>query len=109
VERQARTVEIEAEIDDPDKSALLPGYSADVEVLLAREDDVLRVPTSVIVNGNEVFAYDEENGRLVLRTIETGVANWDYTQGVSGLSEGELLVSSVDREGVADGALAQPE
>jgi HlyD family secretion protein len=44
-----------------------------------------------------------------LRTIETGVANWEYTQVVSGLSEGELLVSSVDREGVADGALAQPE
>jgi HlyD family secretion protein len=109
VERQARTVEIEAEIDDPDKSSLLPGYSADVEVLLAREDDALRVPTSVIVNGNEVFAYDAENGRLVLRTIETGVANWEYTQVVSGLSEGELLVSSVDREGVADGALAQPE
>jgi len=109
VERQARTVEIEAEIDDPDKSALLPGYSADVEVLLAREDDVLRVPTSVIVNGNQIFIYDAADGRLVLRTVEIGVANWEYTQIVSGLSEDELIVSSVDREGVADGALAQPE
>ncbi len=109
VERQARTVEIEAEIDDPDKSALLPGYSADVEVLLAREADALRVPTSVIVDGSDVFFYDEASGRLSRRTVQTGVANWEYTQILSGLSEGDRVVSSVDREGVVDGALARPE
>ncbi len=109
VERQARTVEIEAEIDDPDKSALLPGYSADVEVLLAREERVLRVPTAVIVNGNEIFVLDADSGRIERRTVETGVANWEYTQVLNGLEEGERVVSSVDREGVADGALAEPE
>ena len=31
-EKQARTVEIEAEFDDPEKAGLLAGYSADVEV-----------------------------------------------------------------------------
>jgi HlyD family secretion protein len=109
VERQARTVEIEAEIDDPDKSGLLPGYSADVEVLLAREDDVLRIPTSVVVNGGEVFFYDDQSGTIARRGIETGVANWEYTQVLAGLDEGDLVVSSVDREGVADGAAARPE
>jgi len=109
VERQARTVEIEAEINDPDKSALLPGYSADVEVLLAREENVLRIPTAVIINGNEIFVYDADSGRIEHRMIEIGVANWEYTQVLDGLDEGELVVSSVDREGVADGALAEPE
>lgn len=109
VERQARTVEIEAEIDDPDKSALLPGYSADVEVLLAREERVLRVPTAVIINGNEIYVFDADSGRIQRRSVETGVANWEYTQVLNGLEEGELVVSSVDREGVADGALAEPE
>ena len=109
IERQARTVEIEAEIDDPDKSALLPGYSADVEVLLAREENVLRVPTAVIINGNEIFVYDAGSERIERRVIETGVANWEFTQVLDGLDEGELVVSSVDREGVADGALAEPE
>jgi HlyD family secretion protein len=109
VERQARTVEIEAEIDDPDKSALLPGYSADVEVLLAREESVLRIPTAVIINGNEIFVLDADSRRIERRTVETGVANWEYTQILNGLEEGELVVSSVDREGVADGALAEPE
>ncbi len=109
VERQARTVEIEAEIDDPDKSALLPGYSADVEVLLAREERVLRIPTAVIINDNEIFVFDPDSERIERRSVETGVANWEYTQVLDGLQEGELVVSSVDREGVADGALAEPE
>lgn len=109
IERQARTVEIEAEIDDPDKTALLPGYSADVEVLLAREEGVLRIPTAVIINGNEVFVYDAGSERIERRVIETGIANWEFTQVLDGLDEGELVVSSVDREGVADGALAEPE
>ncbi len=109
VERQARTVEIEAEIDDPDKSALLPGYSADVEVLLAREERVLRIPTAVIVNGNEIFVYDPDSRRIERRSVETGVANWEFTQVLSGLEAGELVVTSVDRAGVADGALAEPQ
>ncbi len=109
LEKQARTVEIEAEIDDPDKSALLPGYSADVEVLLASEDDAVRVPTSVIMTGNLVYVYDEAGGQLELREIEPGISNWEYTAISRGLSAGERVVSSIDREGVEDGAAARPE
>jgi len=80
LERQARTVEIEAEIDDPDKSALLPGYSADVEA-----------------------------GRLARRSIEVGISNWEYAEVRGGLSAGDRIVSSVDRDGVGDGAIVRPE
>ncbi len=103
-EKQARTVEIEAVIDDPDKSQLLPGYSADVEVMLGRREDVLRVPTSVILEGGRVFVF--KDGNLEERTIERGLSNWEYTEIVSGLSAGERVVTSVDREGVEDGAEA---
>lgn len=109
IEKQARTVEIEAEIEDPDKSALLPGYSADVEVLLASREDVLRLPTSVIVDGGSVFVFDEDSGELSLREIQTGIANWEFTEITAGLSDGERVVSSVDREGVRDGAVARAE
>jgi HlyD family secretion protein len=108
-EKQARTVEIEAEIDDADKSGLLPGYSADVEVILASRDDTLRIPTSVISNGNIVLVYDAARGRLEERSIETGIANWEFTEVTSGLSEGERIVSSIDREGVRGGAAVRPE
>ncbi|MEE8542467.1 MAG: efflux RND transporter periplasmic adaptor subunit [Gammaproteobacteria bacterium] len=109
VEKQARTVEIEAEIDDPDKGELLPGYSADVEVLLASEEDAVRVPTSVIMGGDQVYVYDETLGQIELREIEPGISNWEYTEITRGLRPGERVVSSIDREGVEDGAAARPE
>ncbi len=109
VERQARTVEIEAEIDDPDKGALLPGYSADVEVMLASDEDALRIPTSILVDGNRVYRYDEALGTIELREIGTGISNWEFTAVTSGLREGDRVISSIDRDGVRDGALVRPE
>ena len=109
VERQARTVEIEAEIDDPDKEALLPGYSADVEVMLASEEDTLRIPTSLIVDDNHIYVYDEALGQIELREIEMGISNWEFTAVTGGLRAGDRVVSSIDRDGVEDGALVSPE
>jgi HlyD family secretion protein len=109
VERQARTVEIEAEFDDAAKAGLLAGYSADVEVVLDERADVLRLPTSVILPDDTVFVYDEATGTVESRAIETGIANWEFTEILSGLSAGDRVVSSIDREGVVDGAAVTPE
>ena len=109
VEKQARTVEVEAEIEDPEKYDLLPGYSADVEVILENRAGVLRVPTQAVLDGNRVFVFDAATGRLAARSIERGVANWEYTEVRKGLAAGELVVTSVDRAGVADGAAAVRE
>jgi HlyD family secretion protein len=45
VEKQARTVEVEAELQDIQMATLLPGYSADIEVILQEQPDALRIPT----------------------------------------------------------------
>jgi len=108
-EKQARTVEIEAEIDAPDKTGLLPGYSADVEVILDSRDSVLRVPTSVVADGNRVFVFDADTGRITDRPITTGISNWEFTEVTDGLREGDRVVSSIDRDGVVDGATVTPE
>ncbi len=108
-ERQARTVEIEAEFDDPEKAGLLAGYSADVEVVLEERADVLRLPTSVILPDDTVFVFDEAAGTIASRAVETGIANWEFTEIVSGLAAGDRVVSSIDREGVVDGAVVTPE
>lgn len=107
-EKQARTVEIEVEIIGRGDKRLLPGYSADVEVLLDTRDDVLRVPTQVIMDGSRVMVLDQ-SGFLESREITRGLSNWEYTEILNGVREGELLVMSVDREGVVDGAEAAPE
>ncbi len=109
VEKQARTVEVEAEFDHPENQLLVPGYSADVEVVLDQRENVLRVPSSVILPGGEVYLYDPATSRLVKRKIEPGISNWEYTQILSGLSAGDRVVRSIDREGVATGALVRPE
>lgn len=108
-EKQARTVEIEAEIENPQATNLLPGYSADVEVILDTRDNVLRVPTQAVIEGKHVLILDEKARVLRQRDITAGVANWEFTEVVKGLSQGDLVVLSVDREGVRDGAVAERE
>jgi HlyD family secretion protein len=105
VEEQNRTVEIEVELDDAAFGAtLLPGTSADVEVILETRDDVLRVPSSAVMAGNRVLVV--ERGRLVERTIEPGLRNWDMTEVRGGLDPGVAVVTSLDRAEVRAGARA---
>ncbi|HVY65580.1 MAG TPA: efflux RND transporter periplasmic adaptor subunit [Gammaproteobacteria bacterium] len=108
-EKQARTVEIEAEFENPDDTGLLTGYSADVEVVLAERAEALRVPTSVILPNKSVYVFDPATGKLAARQVETGISNWEFTEILNGLSAGERVVSSIDRAGVRDGATAVAE
>ena len=102
IEEQNRTVEIEVELDDRAFAAtLLPGTSADVEVILSVKEGVLRIPTSALFEGQKVFVV--ENGMLRLRPIAIGLKNWDFVEIVDGLSEGDAVVVSLDQEGLADG------
>lgn len=110
LEKQARTVDIDVRFKHPDDIAhLLAGYSADVEILLAAHDNVLRIPTEAVVNGDEVYVLDKNNGRLKLTRIEPGLSNWNWTEVRSGLQLGQQVVTSVDRKGVANGVLAVVE
>jgi HlyD family secretion protein len=103
-EKQARTVEVEAEIDEIGDALLLPGYSADVEVILAERADVLRIPTRALVEGKRVYVL--EDGRIRARDVTTGIGNWEYTEITGGIEAGARVVTSVDREGLADGVRA---
>ncbi len=110
VEKQARTVEIEAEIDTKaGRESLLPGYSADVEIILAVRENVLRVPTPALIEGKSVYLIDEKSSKAVKREIKTGIGNWDFTEVLDGLKAGDRIVTSIDRAGVVDGALVKIE
>lgn len=102
---QNRTVEIEIQLADARiAAALLPGTSADAEVILARREGVLRIPTAAIAEGKKVLVL--AGGRLAERTVTTGMRNWQYTQVVSGLASGELVVTARDSAAVKPGARA---
>lgn len=102
-EKQNRTVEIEVELDDAAfASTLLPGTSADVEVIEEVRERVLRIPTNALLEGGRVLVM--EQGRARTRRLELGVRNWDWSEVTAGLAEGERVVTSLEREGVVDGA-----
>lgn len=104
VEKQARTVDIEATFDHPEAPGkLLVGYSADVEVILAVRDNVVRVPTSALQEGGRVLVAGTD-GKLQERKVKAGLANWEYTEVQNGLAAGERVVTSLEREGVKAGA-----
>ncbi|HMW18166.1 MAG TPA: efflux RND transporter periplasmic adaptor subunit [Accumulibacter sp.] len=103
VEKQARTVDIEATFDDPAAPGrLLVGYSADVEVILATHASVVRVPTSALLEGGRALVAGSD-GLLHERKLLTGLANWEYTEVIDGLQPGELVVTSLERAGVKAG------
>ena len=112
LEKQARTVEVEVEFDDPQAAQkegnLLVGYSADIEVVVDSRDKVLRFPTSALMPGDHVLLLDDD-GKLAERSIETGLSNWEFTEVKTGLKTGDKVVTSLDREGVKASARAEIE
>ncbi|MFA6121088.1 MAG: efflux RND transporter periplasmic adaptor subunit [Sideroxydans sp.] len=112
LEKQARTVEVEVEFDKlAQDENLLVGYSADVEIVYDARSQVLRVPTQTLLEGNRVLL--NKDGVLEERKLTTGLSNWEFAEVLSGLSEGDQVVSSLDRAGVKVGAkvvqeVAQP-
>lgn len=108
VEKQARTVEVEVNFDDPQSAGrLLVGYSADVEVILDVRKDVLRIPSSALLQGGRVLLL--QDGKLVEQPVKIGLANWEHTEIVQGLQGGERIVTTLDRAGVKAGAVAVEE
>jgi HlyD family secretion protein len=104
MEKQARTVDVEVDFAcASDCQNMLPGYSADIEVILQEREQALRIPTEAILEGNKVLRINAD-GRLEEQEIETGLSNWAWTEVIKGLSEGDEVVVSVDRDGVEVGA-----
>jgi HlyD family secretion protein len=107
LEKQARTVEVEAELEKQEGVELLPGYSADVEVIVEEHPGVLRIPTRALLEGKYVYLFDAKAGRVRKRELRTGLGNWEYTEVLDGLQEGDQVVTSIDRAGLADGVAAR--
>jgi HlyD family secretion protein len=108
IEAQNRTVEIEVELDDRElASKLLPGTSADVEVIAEVRDPVLRLPTSALLEGNRVLVASD--GWLEELPVEIGIRNWDYAEVTKGLEPGKRVVISLDRVEVRAGARVDVE
>ncbi len=116
LEKQARTVEVEVSfVEPPTAENLLVGYSADVEIVHTTHANVLRIPTQAMLppeatqNAKRILAYRPADGVLEERTVTTGLANWEHTEIISGLNEGDQIVLSLDQAGVKAGVRVKPQ
>ena len=92
LEKQARTVEVEAALTAPPGDVpLLIGYSADLEVEVTRATDVLRVAASSRADDGSVLRL--EGDRLVRVRPRWGVENWNWVEVTEGLAAGDRLAA----------------
>ena len=102
--KQARTVEIEADFAEAvEHGSLLAGYSADMEIILDSRQQVVKIPTESVLEGGYVYVLHPEDNHIERRKITSGLSNWRFTQIISGLAKAEKVVTTIDREGLADG------
>ena len=101
LEKQARTVEIEAVFDNP-QEFLLPGYSADITIIVDTSEETLSIPSQAVMGGNSVYLINSD-GTISEKEIEVGLSNWQVTEVLSGLSVDDQIVLSIDRKGLGDG------
>lgn len=106
-EKQARTVDVEVKLTDPkDLAELLPGYSADIEVLLTSKRDAVRIPAESVMENNRVLLMAVD-GVLEERIFKPGLSNWNTVEVLSGLAAGDKIVKSAGQDGVKAGAIVK--
>ncbi len=108
VEKQARTVDVEVDFDTTPQQILLVGYSADVEAIIEQRTNVLRVPTQAIQQDGSVLVLGAGD-KLETRKLKTGLANWAFTEVVSGLDAGDRVLLTFDDENVKAGVKVKPK
>jgi macrolide-specific efflux system membrane fusion protein len=81
---------------DAPLEGLLPNMSATASIIIATKDNVLLVPTTALTTTNGQTTVRVMKNKTVSQvTVETGLASDSQTEIISGLSEGDTIVTSV--------------
>jgi RND family efflux transporter MFP subunit len=79
------------------------GMTGTVQFIVARQDHVLTLPTSVLMQrGAEEYVFVVEEGRAHLRSVQTGLRNEDVFEVVAGMARGDVVIDQ-GRSRVKDG------
>ncbi|MFH1639433.1 MAG: HlyD family efflux transporter periplasmic adaptor subunit [Chloroflexota bacterium] len=72
---------------------LREGLSVTVNIIIAESNDVLMVPNGAITrSGRDIQVQVMQGSMPEIRSITTGISNWQYTEVTEGLAEGEEVV-----------------
>ena len=104
IEKQARTVEVDVTFDAlGEQYQLMPGYSADVEIITKELSNKLRIPTESLLHDDYVYLFNLDDNTISKTKVTTGLSNWKFTEILSGLNADDQIVSTTDVEGLDDG------
>jgi len=109
VDEQQRRIQARIVVKD-DNHMFHPGLFADVSGELPAGESLTVSTGAIVPTGSKFIVFvDHGNGKLEPRQIEVGVHSGDYEEVVSGLSEGDRVVSSasflIDAESRIQGVL----
>ncbi|MBS0251789.1 MAG: efflux RND transporter periplasmic adaptor subunit [Proteobacteria bacterium] len=92
--KETRTIPVRIELPNPEL-ALLPGMYGDVDIYTGN-DTTLTVPTSAVIDsGNkQIVLVDLGNGRYEPREVKLGRRGDGYVEVMSGVSDGDRVVSN---------------
>ncbi len=98
------------DVEPEDRTRFFVGASVAAEFLVSERDDVLYVPTHLVVGtGLERSVYRVEKGKAKKVPFKPGLTSWDRTEVVSGLTQGDQIVSSLNKRGLEDGVRVAPQ
>jgi len=108
--RKTRTVKVRLQFENPDES-LKPNMYANVKLYSGIKRDILIVPTEAVINSGRMtrVLIARGEGKFIPREVTIGIESGDYTEILSGLQEGEKVVTSgqflIDSEASLKGSL----
>lgn len=97
IDAQTGTLRVELDIANNDADVrMLPGMSGAAHIVLGVHRDVISVPLSALyARGEELAVYKVVDGLAVKTTIETGGRSNDRIEVVSGLKEGDVVITGL--------------
>lgn len=91
------TFEVKIEVQGQNANLLLPEMTANVEILVAHREKVLKVPMEAVSlgrRGESIVRVLDSNGEIQRKTVETGLSDDSEIEIKSGLQENEAVVAA---------------
>lgn len=99
VNQNVTTIPVQVEIEAPDLR-MKPGMNATCDFITARKKNVLTVPLSAVKDGDAGSTVTVmKDGKQVVKPVEVGLTDNDKAEIISGLQEGDVVITSIDQPG----------
>jgi HlyD family secretion protein len=101
--QNVRTFKAEVLLSDA-KGHLRPGMSADMEVITKTRKRVLTIPAQALIEEKKKnYVYTVDKGVVKKREVKIGEKSWEKVEILSGLTKGQVVVTTIDTKGLKDG------